>query len=125
MGATSHGHRVGGKRSPTYVSWDSMIARCCRPSHPYYPIYGGRGVRVWPAWRGNGGFARFLADVGERPAGMTLDRIDVEGDYEPSNVRWATPLQQRWNRRDMIAAAETLTPVCPSSPSTPAAAMPF
>lgn len=105
MAVVTHGHRVGGVKSPTYISWESMIARCTRPSHPFYAYYGGRGILVCDRWRGQGGFSRFLVDVGERPAGLTLDRIDVEGHYEPGNVKWSTPQEQRWNRRDMIAAA--------------------
>jgi hypothetical protein len=95
----SHGHAVGGRRSPTYNSWRAMRERCSSPLHPFWADYGGRGIVVDPRWSS---FAVFLADVGERPAGMTLDRKDVDGDYEPGNVRWATRSQQRWNRRDMV-----------------------
>jgi hypothetical protein len=98
---TEHGHWKDGKRSPTYVSWQSMCARCYREKHPRYEDYGGRGVTVYAGWRGRGGFARFLEHVGERPADRTLDRIDPNGNYEPGNVRSATKQQQRWNRRDM------------------------
>lgn len=98
-----HGHRAGGRFSPTYNSWRAMVQRCTNERHPFFADYGGRGIRVCERWRGQGGFERFLADVGERPAGLTLDRVDCEGDYEPGNVRWATKYQQRWNRRDMAA----------------------
>jgi hypothetical protein len=108
--ALTHGHTTGprgqGKRSPTYNSWRAMIERCTREQHPRYPDYGGRGVTVCERWRGRGGFARFLEDVGERPAGMTLDRIDPNGHYEVGNVRWATVIEQRWNRRDMGERSE-------------------
>lgn len=96
-GNLRHGHYVNGRRSPTYHSWQSMIARCTRPTHVRYEDYGGRGIRVCPSWRT---FDTFLADMGTRPAGHTLDRIDVNGDYEPDNCRWATPKTQRWNQRD-------------------------
>ena len=106
MAPVKHGHRVGGRRTPTYITWDSMIARCHRPSHPYWYCYGGRDIQVCRRWRGPNGFRNFLQDLGERPAGMTLDRIRVDGDYTPGNVRWATLKEQRWNRRDMQAARD-------------------
>lgn len=81
--------------SPTYVSWCAMRQRCNNPNSPVYGYYGGRGIRVCPRWDD---FAHFLADLGERPEGTTLDRIDSDGHYEPGNVRWATPRQQTTNR---------------------------
>jgi hypothetical protein len=97
----THGHRRP-KRSRTYISWDSAIARCHRESHPKYEDYGGRGIVVCERWRGPGGFANFLADMGERPENLTLDREDVNGNYEPGNCRWSSLIVQRWNRRDMV-----------------------
>ncbi len=95
----THGHKAGGKRSPTYISWQAMIARCNYPGHPRYMDYGGRGVQIDPRWLGQGGFANFLEDLGERPSGLTLDRKDYNGHYTKENCRWATLQQQRWNRR--------------------------
>jgi hypothetical protein len=106
---TVHGHTRTGWVSPTYRSWLSMKARCLNPNHHAYPAYGGRGITVCDEWLGPDGFARFLADMGERPGNpdgwssskgyWSLDRIDPDGDYEPSNCRWATPTQQTRNVR--------------------------
>lgn len=93
----SHGHTIGGIRSPTYVTWQSMIGRCTNPNHDQYAHYAGLGVKVCDQWLTS--FQQFLDDVGERPRCMTLDRIDPHGDYEPLNVRWASPMTQRHNRR--------------------------
>jgi hypothetical protein len=80
-----------------------MKERCGYPTHPFFALYGGRGIAVCERWKGAEGFTNFLADLGPRPVGMTLDRINVDGPYEPANCRWATPAQQRWNQRDMAA----------------------
>ncbi|KAB2900385.1 MAG: hypothetical protein F9K40_09355 [Kofleriaceae bacterium] len=88
-----------GRRSPTYNSWRGMLSRCQYRRDPYYADYGGRGIAVCARWRGDRGFEHFLADMGERPEGTTLDRKDVNGNYEPGNCRWATPKEQRANQR--------------------------
>jgi hypothetical protein len=74
-----------------------MIQRVTNPRHPRFAAYGGRGISISPDWRAS--YPTFLRDVGPRPEGHTLDRIDVDGNYVPGNVRWATPLQQRHNQR--------------------------
>jgi len=77
-----------------------MKARCERPSHKAFAHYGARGVSVCDRWRSS--FECFLADMGPRPPGHTLDRLDNSGNYEPGNVRWATPLQQTRNRSSTV-----------------------
>lgn len=94
-----HGQRSRGKRGPLYSLWRGMVNRCTQRTATQYKYYGGRGIRVCERWRGRDGFANFAADVGERPDGAWLDRIDPNGDYEPGNVRWASPLEQQRNKR--------------------------
>ena len=94
--STAHGHTAGGKNSPTYRSWTCMRERCTDPKHPSFRWYGAEGITVDPAWDD---FGTFLADMGERPEGMTLDRIDNSAGYTPGNCRWATKADQSRNRR--------------------------
>jgi hypothetical protein len=100
-GATRHGHKPRSGMSPEYKTWLGMKKRCENPSHRDYPKWGGRGIRVCARWAS---FERFLEDMGERPdATSTIDRINPNGDYEPGNCRWASPLQQASeHRRDLI-----------------------
>ncbi len=92
-----HGHASAGKPSPTYVSWQAMLSRCFNPNTNRYKHYGARGISVCQRWRES--FPAFLSDMGERPAGRSLDRIDTDGNYEPGNCRWATKIEQRANQR--------------------------
>ena len=88
--------------TPTYRSWVAMRERCQRPNHHKFPLYGGRGITVCTQWQT---FTGFLADMGERPEGTTIDRIDVNDGYHPGNCRWASDTEQRANRRDSRRAA--------------------
>lgn len=93
---TTHGHSSGGVISGTYHSWRTMVRRCTEPTNKDWARYGGRGIKVCLRWLK---FENFLADMGERPPGKTLDRRDNYKGYSRGNCRWATYLQQRHNRR--------------------------
>ena len=90
--------------TPARVSWSSMLERCGNPKTSGYKYYGGRGIAVCVRWdpkhqsAPNEAFANFLTDMGERPEGSSLDRIDNDGNYEPDNCRWATFRKQTANR---------------------------
>lgn len=95
-----HGDSVGGKMTTEYMAWDSMKRRCFSKKHPKYKHYGARGVSVCKRWMC---FSKFLKDMGRKPTKEhSLDRIDVNGGYEPSNCRWATNTEQQRNRRDNV-----------------------
>ncbi len=98
-----HGHTrtQNGKRiySKTYYTWSAMLRRCSNKNHEHYSYYGGKGIKVCDHWLGEHGFENFLADMGERPEGLTIERKNNDGNYEPSNCEWADRKTQVRNRR--------------------------
>jgi hypothetical protein len=90
---STHGHRSGGKTSPTYISYRKMIERCTNPGNPNHRYYGAIGVKVCDRWLQS--FEVFLIDMNIRPAGTTLGRYADQGNYEPGNCAWMTAKQQQ------------------------------
>ena len=111
---TKHGYcstaNMGGS-SPVYRSWIGAKSRCSNPKHANYKDYGGRGITMCEEWRKD--FSAFYRDMGPRPEGCSLHRVNNDGNYEPGNCRWATPKEQSQNTRwklsqDALFAARRL-----------------
>lgn len=93
---TKHGAYLGGKEKPEHAVWRSMLARCDNPNHKYFKHYGGRGIKVCKRWYD---YATFIADIGGRPSSAhSLERINTNKGYTPSNCRWATRSEQQRNK---------------------------
>lgn len=91
------------KKDPSlYGLYRGMVQRCNCKTHKDYPMYGGRGITVCDRWLGHDGYGNFCADMGDRPKGYSIDRIDGDKGYCPENCRWASPKQQVLNRKETI-----------------------
>lgn len=96
--STKHGHAKRGHETTEHIIWSLMIQRCTNPSSTNYKYWGGRGINVCERWLHS--FEAFYADMGERPSKKySLDRIENDGNYEPSNCKWSTRTEQRMNQR--------------------------
>lgn len=85
-----------------YYIWRGMVSRCKYPKDPAYTYYGGRGIKVCERWSSKGGYSNFLSDMGQRPLNYVIDRIDPNGDYEPSNCRWVSCGVSTFNRNKSV-----------------------
>lgn len=99
---TKHGHASGYRHTRTYRSWCHMRQRCLDVNNKDFKFYGGRGIFICERWHGEHGYENFLADMGECPPGLTLDRRDNSKWYSPDNCKWATREEQSRNRRNSI-----------------------
>lgn len=104
-----HGHARVARTSPTYRSYYAARTRCTNPLQPGWENYGGRGIKMCERWFNS--FPSFLEDMGERPEGNSLDRIDNNKDYEPGNCKWSTRTEQNRNSRRVVMTQEMIQEV--------------
>lgn len=104
IGKTHTQYRHGGYviHKPEYSVWKGMKNRCYNPNSRNYHRYGGRGIKVCDRWLGDDGFSNFLNDIGKRPNGYTIERVDYDGDYAPENCEWIPASEQSRNRSTVI-----------------------
>lgn len=102
----SRNKRHGLSLTREYATWTAMRERCSNPKAHNYPLYGARGIRICERWSV---YENFIADMGPRPKGCSIERIDNDGNYEPSNCKWATKLEQNRNRRTGYTAEQDQT----------------
>jgi hypothetical protein len=107
---TKHGATKNNHRTPEYSTWNGIKTRCLSKTHKSYKEYGARGITLCKRWEK---FENFLADVGKKPSpNHSLDRINVNGNYEPENCRWATKKEQAANKRLKVFASPVCCPNC-------------
>lgn len=94
--------RHGQSKTPEYKVWSDIKSRCLNPNNKEYHCYGGRGITVCSRWRND--FVNFISDMGKRPVGYTLERVEVNGNYSPSNCKWVPSNQQPWNKQRSLRA---------------------